>query len=294
MPAGALLNSCVDSAERTKRRDNLWSWEPEKSCTQVMGVVNVTPDSFSDGGSFFDPDCAIEHALRLVADGAAIVDVGGESTRPGSMPVSVSEELARVIPVIKALADKTDVLISIDSCKAEVMAAAIEAGAGLVNDINALQNPGTIECLQTFKHVSVCLMHKQGEPKTMQVAPTYNNVVAEVKAWLLTRATCCQEAGISRERILLDPGIGFGKTLAHNLTLLNCIDDFVATGFPILLGLSRKSLIGQQLERSVDRRLAGSLALAAYSAMRGVAVVRVHDVAETVDVVRMLHAVQQA
>ena len=247
----------------------------------VMGVVNVTPDSFSDGGRFLDRSKAVDHAHQLVAEGAAILDIGGESTRPGAAAVSVDEELRRVVPVIEALAG-VGAVISVDTSKPEVMRAAAAAGAGILNDVCALTAPGAVEAAAE-SGCAVCLMHMQGDPRTMQQAPTYGDVVTEVKAFLLGRAQSCRAAGIAPDRISLDPGFGFGKNLQHNAALLRGLDAFADTGYPLAVGLSRKSMLQKILGRPVGERLYGSLALAVMAAMKGARIVRAHDVAATVD-----------
>lgn len=258
----------------------------------VMGILNVTPDSFSDGGRFFDPGVALEHALRMRQEGAAIIDVGGESTRPGSEPVPAEEEIRRVVPVIRRLAAETDAIISVDTSKPEVMRAAADAGAHMINDVYGLRLPGALEAAAATD-CAVCLMHMQGEPRTMQVNPTYEEVVTEVKAFLLERVQACRDAGIDERRIVIDPGFGFGKTVEHNLELLRRLDELTATGWPVLAGLSRKSMLGRILGRPVEERLAGSLALAMIAVERGARIMRVHDVAATVDVLKVLSAVRE-
>ncbi|MGB5178754.1 MAG: dihydropteroate synthase [Gammaproteobacteria bacterium] len=260
---------------------------------QVMGILNITPDSFSDGGDFFVPEQAIAHAVRMVEEGAAIIDVGGESTRPGATPVAVDEELRRVIPVIEALHATLAVPVSIDTRRPEVMQAAVAAGAGLINDVNALQAPGAVE-LAARLGVPVCLMHMQGTPKTMQQQPEYGDVVSEVRDFLLARANLCIRQGIDREQILLDPGFGFGKATEHNLQLLQHLEQLVACGFPVLAGLSRKSMIGQTLGLPVDKRLYAGIALAVLAVWKGAAIVRCHDVRETSEAIRMCQAVRDA
>ncbi|MEW6167850.1 MAG: dihydropteroate synthase [Pseudomonadota bacterium] len=257
----------------------------------VMGVLNVTPDSFSDGGRYRERDAAVAHALQLVAEGAAIVDIGGESTRPGAAPVAEQEELDRVVPVIEALRARSDVVISIDTMKPAVMRAACAAGAEIVNDVGALTAPGAIEAVREAG-AAVCLMHMQGEPRTMQAAPHYADVVAEVRAFLLERLQACTKAGIDDNRIVVDPGIGFGKTLEHNLSLLANLRALAVGGRPLLIGVSRKSMFGRLLGREVGERLAGGLAAAALAVWQGAAIVRAHDVAATVDAVRTAHAIR--
>jgi dihydropteroate synthase len=258
-----------------------------------MGILNITPDSFSDGGAFFTPQAALAHAREMVAAGAAIIDVGGESTRPGAAPVPLQEELRRVIPVIEALCKTLPVPVSIDTRNPAVMQAAVAAGAGLINDVNALQAPGAVETAASLG-VPVCLMHMQGMPESMQDNPEYRDVVAEVRQFLAGRVLACVAAGMPRERILLDPGFGFGKTTRHNLLLLQHLDALVAEGYPVLVGLSRKSLIGNVLGLPVDERLYPGLALAVLAVWQGAAIVRTHDVRATQEAVAMCHAVSSA
>ncbi len=260
---------------------------------QVMGVLNVTPDSFSDGGDFFSPEKALRHALDMEAAGAAIIDIGGESTRPGAGDVSLQDELERVIPVIELLQPRLGVPMSIDTQKPAVMRAAVAAGAGLINDVNALRAPDAVEAAADCG-VPVCLMHMQGDPRTMQSAPEYDNVVDEVCDFLLQRAGDCKKAGIPGERILLDPGFGFGKTVEQNLALLAGLENLVTTGYPVLVGLSRKSMIGKLLGVDVEERLPASLALAVLAVERGAKLVRAHDVAETWQALQMCIALQEA
>ena len=259
---------------------------------QVMGVLNITPDSFSDGGDFFDPQRALDRALQMQDEGAAVIDVGGESTRPGAGPVSASDELQRVIPVIDALQAQLTVPISIDTRKPEVMQAAVAAGAGLINDVNALRAPGALEAARASA-VPVCLMHMRGDPRTMQADPHYADVVAEVKAFLLQRVAACEAAGIGRQRLLLDPGFGFGKTVEHNLQLLARLEELATTGLPVVVGLSRKSMIGKLLGLDIAGRLPASIALAVLAVERGARLVRAHDVAATWQAVQMQAAVQR-
>ncbi|MEL0168719.1 MAG: dihydropteroate synthase [Pseudomonadaceae bacterium] len=267
--------------------------ELDLSHARIMGILNVTPDSFSDGGRFNRLDAALQHVEQMIAAGAALIDVGGESTRPGADPVSVDEELQRVVPVVEAIAARFDVVISVDTSTPEVMTASAAAGAGMINDVRALERPGALEAARATG-LPVCLMHRQGEPETMQLAPRYASVLDEVNAYLQARVEACEVAGIARERIILDPGFGFGKTLEHNLQLFAHLRDLRPAGLPVLVGVSRKSMIGQALDRPVDQRLYGSLALAALAVDAGAAILRVHDVAETADVVRMAEAVSRA
>jgi dihydropteroate synthase len=255
----------------------------------VMGVLNITDDSFSDGGRYRSRHAALEHGRAMVAAGARVIDVGGESTRPGAEPVSLQEELDRVLPVIEALQGEVDAVISIDTMKAEVMRAAVGAGAGLVNDVLALQGPDAVAAVAN-SNAAVCLMHMQGTPRTMQAEPHYTDVVSEVGSFLQARAEVCMAAGIGADRIVLDPGFGFGKTLQHNLTLLDGLPRLAAGRFPLLVGLSRKSMLGKLLGRPVEQRLAGSLALATIAVLHGARIIRCHDVAETCDAVAVAWA----
>lgn len=251
----------------------------------VMGVLNVTPDSFSDGGHYESVERAVERALVMEAEGAAIIDVGGESTRPGAVPVNEHEELDRVVPVVERLRARSGVVISVDTMKPAVMRAACAAGAEIVNDVHALRAPGAIDVVRQAG-AAVCLMHMQGEPRTMQAAPTYASVLAEVRSFLEQRVRACRDAGIGETKIVLDPGIGFGKTLEHNLALLANLQRLVIGERPLLVGISRKSMFGSMLGRAVDERLSGGLAAAALAVWQGAAIVRAHDVAQTVDAVR--------
>jgi len=256
----------------------------------VMGVLNVTPDSFSDGGRHVAPGSALAHARRMIGEGAAIIDVGGESTRPGSRPASVDEELGRVIPVIEALRRESGIFISVDTSKPEVMSAAVAAGADIVNDVRALGEAGAIEAAAA-SGAGVCLMHMLGEPRTMQDAPHYENVVEEVGSFLAARMRACRDAGIDAARMVIDPGFGFGKRTVDNLALLKQLAGFEALGVPIAVGLSRKSMLAKLTGRGVDERLAGSVALATIAVLHGARIVRAHDVSATVDAVRVAAAV---
>jgi len=258
-----------------------------------MGVLNVTPDSFSDGGRFSDIDLARRHAESMAQDGAAIIDVGGESTRPGATEISVSEELDRVIPVVEALRDTVDLPISVDTSKGTVMREAVNAGAALINDVMALQEADTLQAAVDLQ-VPVCLMHMQGSPRTMQKSPAYDRVAAEVMAFLRSRAQKCVEAGIARELIMIDPGFGFGKSHTHNIELLANLRQLQDLEFPMLVGLSRKSTLGELTGRDVEDRLPGSIAAAVIAVMNGAQVVRAHDVSETVDALRVASAVMEA
>jgi dihydropteroate synthase len=256
-----------------------------------MGILNITPDSFSDGGLWVDRDRALRHAMEMAEAGADIIDIGGESTRPGSRAVSVQQELDRVIPLIEFIVAGTGLAVSIDTSKPEVMEAAVRAGAGMINDVFALRKEGALETAATLD-VPVCLMHMQGRPGDMQHEPEYEDVVAEVRNFLLARADCCEAAGIPQRNILIDPGFGFGKTLQHNIDLFKAIPAFVATAYPVLVGISRKSMLGQLSDKAVDQRLAASLSAAVMAAQAGAAIVRVHDVDETVDALKVARALQ--
>ena len=261
---------------------------------QVMGILNVTPDSFSDGGKHTNVSQALAHALRMIDEGATFIDIGGESTRPGAPDVSLQEELDRTIPVIEAVAKNTSCVISIDTSKADVMREAVKAGAGLINDVRALQEPGALQ-VAAEAQVPVCLMHMQGQPRTMQQSPEYDDVVNDVGQFLLARTKVCEEAGIAKDKILFDPGYGFGKSLEHNYTLVKHLPSLMKLGYPVLVGMSRKSMIGNLLNRKVDERLAGSISLATIVAQMGAHLIRVHDVKETADavnIVKMLNSVK--
>ena len=262
------------------------------SSPQVMGILNVTPDSFSDGSRFNSIDAALKQTEQMISHGATIIDIGGESTRPGADEVSEADELARVIPVLKAVKQRFDIIVSVDTSKAAVMAEAVEQGAGIINDVCALQNENCLSVMAQSE-IPVCLMHMQGKPRTMQVNPQYEDVIGDIKAFFNERISACRQAGIRQERLILDPGFGFGKTLEQNYHLLAHFGDFQSLGLPLLAGLSRKSMIGNLLNREVNERLAGSLATAIVAAEQGAAVIRVHDVKETVDALRILQAVKQ-
>ncbi len=265
----------------------------DMSRCHVMGILNVTPDSFSDGGKFNRPDVALQRARQMVADGAAFIDVGGESTRPGATPVSVQEELDRVCPVVEAIARELDAVVSVDTSAPEVMAETARLGAGLINDVRALQREGAPEVVARVG-IPVCIMHIQGEPDTMQDHPDYRNVRREVSSFLSERMRVAEMAGVRPENILLDPGFGFGKSLEHNLQLLASLEQMHILGHPLLTGVSRKSMLGHITGRDVNERLPASLAAATISAMKGVSIIRVHDVRETVDAVRVVAAVKEA
>jgi dihydropteroate synthase len=263
----------------------------ETKTPSIMGVLNITPDSFSDGGCFTVVETAIEQALLMADLGASIIDVGGESTRPNATPVSSEEEIDRVVPVIEGIRLSSTVAISIDTSKPDVMKAAVDAGANLINDVYALQRPGALEMAATLG-VPVCLMHMQANPKTMQDSPNYLNVVDEVSSFFTQRIAACEAVGITRDKIIIDPGFGFGKTLQHNLSLLAKLALFKRHGCPILAGLSRKSMIGEILNKRVEERLFGSVSAALLAVINGASIVRVHDVAETADALKIHNAVQ--
>ena len=265
------------------------SFQFDLSRPLVMGILNATPDSFSDGGLHYRHDAAIDHARQLIEEGADIVDIGGESTRPGAAPVGVQEELDRVLPIIESL---HGVPISIDTFKPEVMKAAIAAGAQMVNDINALLDEDAMKIVANSQ-VAVCLMHKQGNPQTMQQQPDYLNVVAEVKSFLQDRVIAAEAAGIARERIVIDPGFGFGKTLQHNLALLGNLNELTQLGVPILTGLSRKSMLGEITGQDAQHRMPASIAAALIAAQRGASILRVHDVRATLDALKIWNAINE-
>ena len=259
---------------------------------QVMGILNVTPDSFSDGGHFFAQDLALKQAKQMIADGATIIDVGGESTRPGAAVVPVEEEIKRVVPVIEAIQSELAIPISIDTSKPDVMRAAVAAGAGLINDVQALRVEGALATAAELA-VPICLMHAQATPQTMQDAPQYGQVVDEVIAFLSERVAACESVGIDKSQLILDPGFGFGKRARHNLQLMKHLSRLVALDLPVMIGVSRKSIIGKLLNVSVEERLAGSLALASLAVWQGAKIIRTHDVRETVQVVNLCNHVIQ-
>ena len=256
----------------------------------VMGILNVTPDSFSDGGRFISRDNALRQAEAMIAGGAAIVDVGGESTRPGARAIADDEEIDRVIPVISAIAQSFDIAVSVDTSKASVMREAVNAGASMINDVRALREPGALQAAAELD-VPVCLMHMQGAPRTMQDDPQYVDVVADVADFLRQRISACEAAGVNREKVVVDPGFGFGKTPAHNIELLARLAEFRELGCPIMAGLSRKSTLGELTGKPVDERAAASVAAAVLAVVNGASIVRVHDVTETVDALRVTQAV---
>jgi dihydropteroate synthase len=262
------------------------------SKVKVMGILNVTPDSFSDGGQFTCFDTALKQVEQMIEDGVDIIDIGGESTRPGAVDVSVKDEIVRVIPLLKAIKSRFNINVSIDTSKAEVMSEAIIYGADMINDVRALQNDGCLDVVAQ-SDIGVCLMHMQGMPRTMQENPQYNDIIDDILEFFMQRIKECEQSGISKERLILDPGFGFGKTLAHNYEVLAKLEQFKALGLPVLAGISRKSMIGNLLNRDVNERLAGSLAAAIVAVQQGANIIRVHDVRESVDVINVLKTVAQ-
>ncbi len=261
---------------------------------QVMGILNVTPDSFSDGGHFSGRDQALRQALQMVTDGASYIDVGGESTRPGATPVSEQEELDRVLPVLEWIAQESPVALSVDTSKAAVMREAIKLGVTMINDVRALREPGALAAVAEHQQLQLCLMHMAGEPGTMQQQPQYQRVVTEVQQFLAERIQACVQAGIARQRIFVDPGFGFGKSLGHNYQLLQQLEKLQQLGVPLLVGVSRKSMLGSVVNRPLNERLAASLAAATIAALKGAQIIRVHDVRETVDAMRIVNATMAA
>lgn len=258
---------------------------------RIMGILNVTPDSFSDGGRFNTIEAALEQAERMIDEGADIIDIGGESTRPGAADVSTADEYQRVIPILKSIKARYRIQVSIDTSKAEIMRAAIDEGADIINDVRALQNPGAIDACRQHQG-QICLMHMQGQPRTMQSNPQYDHVIDEVKQFLQQRINACEQAGINKHQIIVDPGFGFGKTLEHNLQLLSKLSSFQSLQCPILAGISRKSMIGQLLDNApTEERLYGSLSAAVIAAMNGASIIRVHDVKATADALKIVSAV---
>jgi dihydropteroate synthase len=260
------------------------------STPKVMGILNVTPDSFSDGGAFNILENGLAKAALMVSEGADIIDIGGESTRPGALDVSVQQELDRVIPVIESIYQSIDTIISIDTSKAQVMTEAVKAGARLINDVRALQGHGAL-IAAVKADVPVCLMHMQGQPRVMQQDPSYEDVVKDVMAFLRNRISICNNAGIAEDKIIVDPGFGFGKSLEHNYQLLANLEEFQKLNVPVLAGMSRKSMIGNLLQREIHQRLAGNVAVATVAAQKGAQIIRVHDVKETVDAVRVINTI---
>ncbi len=265
--------------------------EIDLSATQVMGILNVTPDSFSDGGRYAAQDAALRQAEKMLQEGATIIDVGGESTRPGAEPVATQDELARVVPVVELLVDELGATVSVDTSKPAVMRAAIDAGTSMINDVLALREPGAIEVIADSS-VSVCLMHMQGSPRTMQTDPQYDDVVADIIRFLDSRVDACTASGIDRRRIVVDPGFGFGKSLAHNYEILARLTEFASLDCPVLVGMSRKSMIGNLLDLPVSERVTASAILAALAVERGANILRVHDVKETMQAISLVEALQ--
>ncbi|MBG6027534.1 dihydropteroate synthase [Proteus mirabilis] len=263
------------------------------STPQVMGILNVTPDSFSDGGTHNSLNDAVDHAAKLIAEGASIIDIGGESTRPGASDVSIDEELQRVVPVVEAIRQRFDVWISVDTSKTPVITESANVGASIINDIRSLQEPGALEAAAKTG-LPVCIMHMQGDPKTMQQSPHYENVMIDVDRFLQENIQRCVDAGIEKNQIILDPGFGFGKNLAHNYQLLAHLSELHHFGLPILAGMSRKSMVGQLLNVPPQERVAGSVACAVIAAMQGAQIIRVHDVKETVDAMKVVQATLSA
>ena len=260
------------------------------STPRVMGILNVTPDSFSDGGAFNMLENGLAQAGRMLSEGADIIDIGGESTRPGAQDVSIQQELDRVIPVIESICQRFDTIISIDTSKAQVMTEAINAGASCINDVRALQENGALDAAVAAK-VPICLMHMQGQPRVMQHNPHYDDVVKDVMAFLQQRISICRQAGIAGEHIIVDPGFGFGKSLEHNYQMLAKLEEFHTLNVPVLAGMSRKSMIGHLLQREIGQRLAGNIAVATVAAHKGAQIIRVHDVKETVDAVKIINMI---
>lgn len=291
----AILKVKIKKLEIRNKETNKLDYQKQISSKQVlvMGVLNVTPDSFFDGGQYASLEAAVDQALAMARDGADIIDIGGESTRPGAPYVSIEDEIKRVVPVIEAIRKQSDIRISVDTSKPEVMRQAVASGANIINDVRALTENGALETAVELG-VPVCLMHMQGAPDSMQNKPTYESVVDEVFAYLMTQVDRCLAAGIKKEQIWIDPGFGFGKTLAHNLSLLKHLQRFVNTGYPVLAGMSRKSMIGTMLDVPVEERLAGSLAVANIAIMNGASIIRVHDVKETAETVKVCLAVNDA
>jgi dihydropteroate synthase len=283
------VTSALDT-QRTSQTIDCCGRSLDLNRAAIMGILNITPDSFSDGGVFLAPEKAVAHAHDMVADGANLIDIGGESTRPGAQPVSVQEEIDRVLPVIEVVAREVSVPVSIDTSKPEVMRAAVRAGAGMINDVHALREEGALETAAALQ-VPVCLMHMQGEPRRMQKNPHYADVVTDVRAFLQERIEIAIAAGIPKDRLIIDPGFGFGKSLIHNLDLLRNLRKFTDLDVPLLAGLSRKSMIGMALELPLERRLHASVVLAVIAVQNGAKIVRVHDVAATREALRMFEAV---
>jgi len=277
---------------KTTQTNLISSTQNQLNNVQVMGILNVTPDSFSDGGQFTHFDSALKQVEKMIDNNVDIIDIGGESTRPGAVDVSVQDEISRVIPLLKAIKSRFDINVSIDTSKAEVMGEAITYGADMINDVRALQNKGCLEVVAQ-SDIAVCLMHMQGMPRTMQENPEYNDIIDDILDFFRQRIDCCERSGINKERLVLDPGFGFGKTVAHNYEVLAKFAQFKTLGLPVLAGVSRKSMIGNLLNRDVSERLAGSLAAAIVAVQQGANIIRVHDVQESVDALNILKAVTQ-
>ncbi len=277
---------------KTTQTNLITSTQNQLNNVQVMGILNVTPDSFSDGGQFTHFDSALKQVEKMIDNNVDIIDIGGESTRPGAVDVSVQDEIVRVIPLLKAIKSRFDINVSIDTSKAEVMGEAITYGADMINDVRALQNTGCLEVVAQ-SDIAVCLMHMQGMPRTMQENPEYNDIIEDILEFFRQRIDCCERSGINKERLVLDPGFGFGKTVAHNYEVLAKFAQFKTLGLPVLAGVSRKSMIGNLLNRDVNERLAGSLAAAIVAVQQGANIIRVHDVQESVDALNILKAVTQ-
>ncbi|MBL4899526.1 MAG: dihydropteroate synthase [Colwellia sp.] len=277
---------------KTTQEKIITSTQSQLNKVQVMGILNVTPDSFSDGGKFACFERALKHVEHMIDSGVDIIDIGGESTRPGAVDVSAQDETVRVIPLLKAIKSRFDISVSIDTSKAEVMAEAITYGADMINDVRALQNKGCLEVVAQ-SDIAICLMHMQGKPRSMQENPQYNDIIDDILIFFKQRINCCEQNGINKERLLLDPGFGFGKTVAHNYEILAQLTQFNVLGLPLLAGVSRKSMIGNLLNRDMNERLAGSLAAAIVAIQQGANIIRVHDVQESVDAIKILKAVAQ-
>lgn len=281
-----------NTPKKTTTSKNIISLSCNLDAVQVMGILNVTPDSFSDGGKFNSFDNALKQVEQMIDNGVDIIDIGGESTRPGAVDVSVQDEILRVIPLLKAIKSRFDINVSIDTSKSEVMSEAIIYGADMINDVRALQNKGCLDVVAQ-SDIAICLMHMQGMPRTMQENPLYDDVINDILDFFKQRIQCCEQRGINKERLILDPGFGFGKTLAHNYEVLAHFAQFTTLGLPVLAGISRKSMIGNLLNREVDERLAGSLTAAIVAVQQGANIIRVHDVQESVDAINILKAVAQ-
>jgi len=278
--------------KKTSSKKNIISTQSNLNKVQVMGILNVTPDSFSDGGQFTCFNSALKQVEQMIDNGVDIIDIGGESTRPGAVDVSAQDEIDRVIPLLKVIKSRFDINISIDTSKVEVMSEAIIYGADMINDVRALQNKGCLDVVAQ-SDIAVCLMHMQGMPRSMQGNPQYKSIIDDILEFFKQRINCCEQHGINKDRLVLDPGFGFGKTLAHNYELLAKLTQFKSLSLPVLAGISRKSMIGNLLNREVNERLAGSLAAAIVAIQQGATIIRVHDVQESVDAINVLRAVAQ-